>query len=263
MSRATKPIKADYNRDAPCPAPGRLAWIIHGPLTPRRIALVLACTVLLIIALLPLDAPAMRFMGRFLEGGRWEIKGDLKRELLFIQQWGDLVCILLVLAAVWLLDKARRPRLWDAAAAIATTAVLIKVLKILIGRPRPVFHDPSFFCGPFRQYPLTREGVTDLYYPWQVWRPIWSDLWSMPSSHTAAAVCLSVILVRLYPRLAVLAVPLVLVVGACRMLFSAHYPTDVVAGLGLGFVAASLAMDRTWGQRLAIRLRLARLPLAA
>jgi membrane-associated phospholipid phosphatase len=163
-----------------------------------------------------------------------------------------------VCVAVYLLDLKRRHRLLDGALAVAITAALYQPLKILIGRPRPRFHDPLHFCGPFTAYPLPRpdplnpeQTVLVARHSWEVWGHISSDLWSMPSSHTAAAMAMSVILSRLYPRVVPLVMVLAVVVGVCRVLFGSHYPSDVVLGAGIGYVAASLAMHNQWGQRLA------------
>lgn len=215
---------------------------------------VLAAACVAVACLLPFDGAVMGFARRFQEGGDLELGGDLRREMLFVQQWGDGVCIVLVLTAVYLLDRGRRGRLWDAVGAVVATAAAYQGLKILIGRPRPKFEDPLRFFASVDAYEVVVEGERVQRHSWEFWRGISSDLWSMPSSHTAAAMCLSVILVRMYPRLRWLVMPLAGVVGVCRVVFGAHYPTDVVAGLAVGYVVASLAMAGSWGTRAAGRI---------
>ncbi len=219
-------------------------------MTPRRAAIIALAVVAGVFALLPLDGWVLQLTSRFQPGQDLQMGGDLKRELEFVQQWGDIVCLLIVGATVYLLDPARRRRLLDGMAAVAVSAVCYQLLKVVIGRPRPKFNDPWHCCGPFRSYPLVRGGETVLRHSWEVWGGISSDLWSMPSSHTAAATALSVVLARLYPRLTPLLVVLAVMVGACRVLLAAHYPSDVWAGWGLGLVAAGLAMDGEWGQKI-------------
>ena len=242
MSTSPTRIEADYTRGPIAPA---------RPITLKHALLVLTAAAVTTAALLPFDALAIQ-AARWLGGTRIMVQGgDLRRELLFVQQWGDFVCTLLVLTAIYLLDPARRARLWDALAAVAFSATIYQSLKILVGRPRPKYDDPTTFFTSFQPYNLDGK----LRYSWEIGPEISSNLWSMPSSHSAAAMCLSVILMRLYPRLTPLVLPLAFVVAFCRVLFTAHYPSDVVAGLAVGYLAAGLAMDRSWGLRLAHRLR--------
>ncbi len=241
MSTSPTRIEADYTRGAvPC------ARRITGG---HALLVVGACAVA-VAGLLPVDGAAIEFARRFGENGDLRLGGDLRRELLFVQQWGDFVCTVLVLTAIYLMDAARRARLWDAVGAIAVTAAAYQSLKILIGRPRPKYGDPMAFFTSVRPYDL--DGTAR--YSWELWGGISSNLWSMPSSHSAAAMCLSVILMRVYPRLTPLVLPLAFVVAFCRVLFTAHYPSDVVAGLAVGYLGAGVAMDGCWGSGLAARL---------
>ena len=59
---------------------------------------------------------------------------------------------------------------------------------------------------------------------------------------------------KIYPRLGVLLYPLALLVGGCRIVFGAHYPSDVIVGWAVGFVIAKAAIDGRWGHRLLARL---------
>ncbi len=76
----------------------------------------------------------------------------------------------------------------------------------------------------------------------------------MPSSHTAYAVVMTVFLSSLYPRLRPLTISLAALVGVCRVVLGAHYPSDVVAGAVLGYVVARRAFTGGWGERLLQRL---------
>jgi undecaprenyl-diphosphatase len=62
----------------------------------------------------------------------------------------------------------------------------------------------------------------------------------MPSSHTAAACALAVVIARLYPKLTPLMIVLACIVGTARVVLGAHYPSDVVIGGALGATIASL-----------------------
>jgi undecaprenyl-diphosphatase len=63
--------------------------------------------------------------------------------------------------------------------------------------------------------------------------------WSFPSNHATLAAGLAVGITLLWPRLAVIALPLAAGVGLARVAAGVHYPHDVAAGAALG--AASVA----------------------
>jgi membrane-associated phospholipid phosphatase len=222
--------------------------ILRGPVTAKRALIIAAVAAACVAILLPFDAAVARFTERFQPGGDLALGGDLKREIEFVQQFGDLVCVAIVLTAIALLDPSARRRLWDALAAVGASALGFFVLKIALGRPRPQLHDPLHF-GPFTSHTLVHNGQSGSFYSWEFWRPV-SDLWSMPSSHTAAATALAVVLARLYPRLTPLVAAIAILVGLCRVTLNAHYPSDVAAGWALGLIAAGWAMDHQWGQRI-------------
>lgn len=197
---------------------------------------------------------------RSADGGRL-LGGDLVRELSALQQFGGLSSIVLVGLGVALLDPKRRTRIWDLGLAMALTSAASWLCKISIGRPRPKFDEPGLILGPFAGYPIgPGEGV---HYAWEFWADISSDLWSMPSSHTSAATALAVFLGLLYPRLRWVVLGWVVVVGFSRVLFGAHWPSDVALGAGLGYVVSHAVMSRGWGVRLGRRLGLVRDPVAS
>jgi len=191
--------------------------------------------------------------GSVSRGASWareHLGGDIKRELEAIQQFGAVGSMVLVAVVIALLDPLRRRRLWDLVIATATTAAVVQPMKILVGRPRPKFDDPLVVLGPMGRYRVSDE--VGARHAWEIGSGISSDLWSMPSSHTAHAVVLGVFLVGLYPRLRPLVVGLVVIVGLSRVLFGAHYPSDVVAGGVVAWVIAQWVMQRRSGD-LALR----------
>lgn len=195
------------------------------------------------VAVFPLDG----WISRWATTLGSNIGGDLHLELLAIQQFGQFTTTVLILAAIWLLDPPRRRRLLDPIAAMLVTAAVVIPMKILIGRPRPQFDDPGFILGPFGSYPISPEvGVR---HAWEVGSGISSDLWSMPSSHAAYAVVLSVAIAHLYPRVRPLVVALAATVAACRVLFGEHYLGDVLFGAGLALATSAAAMRGYWGVR--------------
>lgn len=178
------------------------------------------------------------------------IGGDFKRELEFLQQFGAVSSLVIVGLVMLLLDRPRARRIADMALSAALVALACNVLKLLIGRPRPKFDDPGTFLFPSGQYELTIQGETVLRHAWEIGRGISSDLWSMPSSHTAAGVSLAVFLAAVYPKLRPLGILLAILVGAARILLGAHYLSDVVAGAMLGYLIATPITHTRAGENL-------------
>ncbi len=65
------------------------------------------------------------------------------------------------------------------------------------------------------------------------------DRYSFPSGHTLHAVSFTVLVCYSFPALAWLCIPFAVLVAASRVVLGLHYPTDVLAGAGIG---ASLAI---------------------
>jgi undecaprenyl-diphosphatase len=82
--------------------------------------------------------------------------------------------------------------------------------------------------------------------------------WSLPSNHATIAGALAAAVVALWPRGAVAAVPLALLVAASRVALGVHYPHDALTGLALGGAGVALV---AWTAP--ARLRKVRAPAAA
>ncbi len=180
------------------------------------------------------------------------LKGDISRELFAWQQYGQGVAIVVTVLIVWLQDPARRRRLLDLGLALLIAQVVSTAGKMLIGRPRPRpgFDDPNTFLTPWGEYPIVVHGKTVLVHAWDTRAGAGTDLWSMPSSHTLFAAVLSVFLATLYPRLRWVMLALTLLVGFGRVLFDAHWPTDVVVGGAAGWLIGRCVVPSYAGVRL-------------
>jgi membrane-associated phospholipid phosphatase len=176
--------------------------------------------------------------------------GDVRREFETWQQYGQGVSMVFAAGVIALLDPRRRRRLLDLAAAALVTAVVVNFLKMFVGRPRPKFNDPAMFLWPTGVYPVPRgDGTHFLAHAYDVGKGISSDLWSMPSSHAAYAVVLTVFLAALYPRLRWLAWGMTAFVGIARVATGAHWATDVIVGAATGYIFARAAVYELWGVR--------------
>lgn len=242
----------DYNRGLAAPIRwGHMAWALVQPVVSpvwrwasdpvrRDWAPPLLIGLVLVLLLLPLDGPIARFARAHPLGG------DLRRELEALQQYGQGLSSLLIAAVIWIQDPARRRRLADWAAAFGSAFVVVFLIKTMLGRPRPKYDDPWIFLGPTGQYPVDGAGVR---HAWELWGGISSDLWSMPSSHTAYAFVMAVFIAAVYPRLRGLVFAIACIVGLGRILTGAHFPSDVAAGWAIGMAVARTVVHRRWGER--------------
>jgi membrane-associated phospholipid phosphatase len=147
------------------------------------------------------------------------IRGDIERESRWLGQYGQGLCTIVIAALIWRLDPRRTPLDWSVAwyplvgaAAIASTCFL---LKRLLGRARPGRPNAGRFLGPVWRHDSHRE--------------------SFPSSHAASAMTLSYSLVHLYPDAALVFWSLAIACALLRYLMDAHWPSDVLAGMALGY----------------------------
>jgi len=149
-----------------------------------------------------------------------KLKGDIKRESWWLQQYGQAVCTPVAALLVWELDPL------DSAhkaiiimASVALTSVACAILKRLFGRVRPLRENAGKFLGPsFHLHGSHRE--------------------SFPSSHTACAVALTAVLTAFYPQAWGTWWFLAITCAVLRYVLDAHWPSDVVAGVASGYVFA-------------------------
>jgi undecaprenyl-diphosphatase len=97
--------------------------------------------------------------------------------------------------------------------------LVYKWLKSKTSRPRPYEVDSA-----------VRAGAAPL------------DAFSFPSGHTLHAVAFTMVAVASYSWLAWLLVPFCLLIATSRLVLGLHYPSDVLAGAGLGALIAQTAL---------------------
>ncbi len=214
----------------------------------------------LVVLMWPLDG----WLFGVVRGWQERLPGDVERELSAAQQFGQGGSIVLTMLVILSLDRARTRRLLDWGAGLVVTAGVVYPLKMVLGRPRPglgrgeggeefgALYAPDVLLGPLGVHPF--GGEVGFRHAWEFWGGISADLWSMPSAHTAYAVVMASFLGTAYRRVGWLVWGLAVVVGVARVVFGAHYPTDVVAGATIGAAAGLGAARGEWGQRLARRL---------
>ena len=106
-------------------------------------------------------------------------------------------------------------------ASVLSAGIVVKLLKIFIGRARPVFFEALDITG---FYPPSLDWAFN----------------SMPSGHTAVSFAGLVMIGMLAPRYKVLTWTLAILVGLSRIAIGAHWPSDVVFGAFVGMVVADI-----------------------
>jgi membrane-associated phospholipid phosphatase len=155
-------------------------------------------------------------------------KGDIKRESRWLAQYGQAVSALVAAALIWQLDPdIPRRRVGMACMLIASfgAAIVGLLIKRLVGRVRPGRENAGKFVGPTWTHANWRE--------------------SFPSNHTAAAVAMSAVLAQLYPQAASTFWTLAVLCAVLRYVLDAHWPSDVVGGVMVGYVSAMVALPLT------------------
>ena len=150
------------------------------------------------------------------------MKGDVKRETRWLAQYGQSVCTGVAALLVWQLDPsaARGRRALTVIGAVAAASVAAMLVKRLVSRVRPGHEGAGKFLGPTLKHANRHE--------------------SFPSSHSAAAMALSVTLALLYPQAAFTFWTLALACAVLRYILDAHFPSDVLGGIALGYGVAHL-----------------------
>lgn len=165
-----------------------------------------------------------------------DVPGDVDQELRSLQQFGQFGSLVLLTIVVLRLDRPPiRRTLLDLGLAMLLGALVCNGLKTLLGRARPAFGTPDEF------HPLWADTETAM---------SWSQLASMPSSHTMAAAVMATWIAVVVPRLRWLGFALVVVVGVARIRFGHHWPSDVFVGASIGILIGSVTIGRLLGTRL-------------
>jgi len=168
------------------------------------IALVLACGVLMLF-----ERRGLRTTLKL------TFKGDVKRETRWLAQYGQAVCTAVAVALIWQLDPPRRRTVVPIIVAVLGASLLSTLIKRSVSRVRPGRENAGRFLGPSWRHANFRE--------------------SFPSSHSACAVALTVMLSRLYPPAAITFWVLAILCAVLRYILDAHWPSDVLGGIALGY----------------------------
>jgi membrane-associated phospholipid phosphatase len=157
--------------------------------------------------------------------------GDVRRLIAMSEYLAHGSGVAVILAGIWLLIPEKRRFVPRLAACAFGGGLGADVIKLCVARQRPIKADLS---------------LTDIDLTWAVHAQgmatgnpgNWDYAWqSFPSAHTATAVGLAIGLSWLFPRGKYLFWGMALLAGLQRIVFLAHWPSDVIAGAAVGIVA--------------------------
>lgn len=191
----------------------------------RHLALFAAVVALVVLGIAIVDVPLARWLKQYNETALRDVFGVITH--VGVSTYYLIVSFVLFVVFM-VLARRRAPRLRKAAyqalfvfSAMAAT-VPVNLLKVAIGRARPRL--------------LFREDLTG-FYPFD----LEYDYWSLPSGHAATIVALTMAFYFLWPRYRYLYLALAVLVCASRVIITAHYFADVVAGAYVAFLGVLLA----------------------
>ncbi|HEY0007753.1 MAG TPA: phosphatase PAP2 family protein [Tepidisphaeraceae bacterium] len=149
-------------------------------------------------------------------------KGDIKRETQWLAQFGQATATVVAAVLIHAFEPAQIMKPVALLTAVFGTSLMVYVIKRLTGRVRPRREQAGQFLGPS----LTSAN----------WRE------SFPSSHSACATAAAVALSGFYPQAMVVFWALALVASLLRYLMDAHWPSDVLAGMAVGYLLSHALM---------------------
>ncbi|MDR3110786.1 MAG: phosphatase PAP2 family protein [Planctomycetaceae bacterium] len=161
---------------------------------------------------------------------------ELRKMIMMFETFGHLTGMIILLIALPILDPAMR-RYWKRICIVMLAACIApNVIKILIARCRP-----RYFFG---DYEGKHETFADTFIQYLPLKNTYSEIQSFPSGHTTLAFAMMTTLMCLYPRGRWLFVALGIGVAIQRIVATAHFPSDTIAGAALGILVAALLLPR-------------------
>ena len=199
-----------------------------------------AFALVILLLVLAVDAPAVGWANELTRAARRLVRvvTRLGRSDWLLIPSGVLVLVLL--AGDWRRAGRRAAAAWTEVGslagfffvAVALSGMTGNVLKVVLGRSRPVLLDSD---GALALTPFSFHYAS----------------LSFPSGHAITAAAAATALALIYrgrPWVAVVAGGFALAIAASRVLVRAHYPTDIVAGLFIGF-AVTFLLAQVFGRR--------------
>lgn len=168
--------------------------------------------------------------------------GDLRRIFKFSELFAHGFGLFLVLLGIWQLAPERRVYLPRLIACVAFPPAAAHLIKLFVVRRRPVA-----FLDQHR-VPHWPESSDVTWFPEGVelaWNVEYATQ-SFPSAHAALVCSLAIGMCFIFPRGRAMFVLVAIIASLQRVVFYAHWPSDVAVGASLAFlIAGGLVQD--WG----------------
>lgn len=249
----TQPLKKLADQDPVSPA----LWHVPAPkqfdlLIPWWVK-VLLMVLITIVAYHWLDRPVAAWAvehreeihhGELTIGGKiYKTGGDIRREIAMLEQFGQWVSSVVIVACVFFVDKQGRRKALAIAIGCFATVLVCYLMKDCIGRTRP-----GVFAGEPGGWMLGGPAVGFTK---------GSAYGSFPSAHTTGAFALATGLSWFYPRGRAIFFGLATFTAGMRVIVAMHYISDVAAGMLLAVLIPRLTLQANLAGRF-----LAKLPAA-
>jgi membrane-associated phospholipid phosphatase len=135
----------------------------------------------------------------------------------------DYLIIVCIIFSLWFLMRKEYKSFYKAMfvpISALSAGILTNLLKLFFGRWRP----SGFF----------NEGQ----YGFTFFAPVKYVLSSFPSGHSSSIMAIMTALAVLLPRFKIPCFTAAVIIASFRVIVGAHYPSDVIAGLSLGYLSA-------------------------
>ncbi len=157
----------------------------------------------------------------FLHIFNWNGRATLDRLMKFITRSGDGYLYPFLGAIILLMD-------WQTGVKIVLTGLLAFAIELPIYK---IIKGKTSRLRPFEAIP----GIINLIHA--------PDKYSFPSGHTAAAFIIALVISSGFPVLLIPMLAWAALVGLSRIYLGVHFPTDVLVGIILGTISATLAIQ--------------------
>lgn len=177
-----------------------------------------------------------------INGRLYKTGGDIRREIAMLEQFGQWVSSVIIIACVAFVDKQGKRKALAIAIGCFVTVMICYLLKDCVGRTRPGVYNGDTMTGEW------------LVLGWRAGFNLGSAYGSFPSAHTTGAFALATGLSWFYPRGRAIFFGLAAFTGGMRVIVAMHYISDVTAGILLAVMIPRMTLHLNLAGRLIAKL---------